>query len=469
MTLETRLETFAGIGPTRAKALKKLGLETVGDLLTYYPRDYEDRSRLYTILEAPVGEACCVSALVAEAPTTSRIRKGLSLTKCKIVDGTGQAQVTFFNQEYVRQALVAGESYIFYGVVEAAGRRRQLTNPVFEREGRARFTGRIMPVYPLTAGISNNLLAGLALQSVESCADQLPDQLPTQVRLAHNLCTTEYACQNAHFPTDLAALEVARRRLVFEELFTLSCGMAFLRKRRDKAAGQVFPQKRVEEFLALLPFTPTGAQRKAMDELARDLTAGRPMNRLIQGDVGSGKTAVAAYGAWLAFAGGFQSAMMAPTEILAHQHYETLSKLLAPAGIRVGLLTGSLPAADKKAVRAALAAGDIHLIVGTHALLSEGVEYQNLALVITDEQHRFGVGQRSALSSKAKGMTPHVLVMSATPIPRTLALLIYGDLDVTIMDELPAGRTPVETFLVGEDKRQRMYGFVRKQVQEGRQ
>ena len=467
MELKTGLETFPGIGPTRAKALKKLGLETVGDLLTYWPRDYEDRSRIYTIAGAP-GEPCCVSAMVADTPTTSRVRKGLSLTKCRIVDGSGSANVTFFNQEYVRQALTVGESYIFYGKMETAGRHRQLTNPVFEREDRARFTGRIMPVYPLTAGVSNNLLAGLSLQAVENCAGELPDQMPTEVRLDHNLCTMEYACRNAHFPENGEALAVARRRLVFEELFTLSCGMALLRRRRTGARGRVFPAGAAEGFEALLPFVPTGAQRRAMAEISADLTSGKPMNRLVQGDVGSGKTAVAAYAVWLAHAAGCQAAMMAPTEILANQHYETLTRLLAPAGIRVGLLTGSLPAAEKKAVRKALAAGEIDLVVGTHALLSEGVEYADLGLVITDEQHRFGVGQRSALSSKAK-TAPHVLVMSATPIPRTLALLIYGDLDVTIIDELPAGRKTVDTFLVGEDKRQRMYGFVRKQVSEGRQ
>lgn len=468
MTLNTPLDSFAGIGTVRARALKKLGLATVGDLLRYYPRGYEDRSRLYTIREAPAEEPCCVSAMVAAPPTTARIRKGLSMTKCKIVDGSGTAQVTFFNQEYVRQALVAGESYIFYGKMEGRGSRRQLSNPVFESEGRARFTGRIMPVYPLTAGISNNMLAGLALQCVEGCVDRVKEFLPDEIRRAHTLCTAEYACQNAHFPTDLGALEIAKRRLVFEELFTLSCGMAFLRKRRDKSVGVLLGTGTVAEFEELLPFTPTNAQRRAMEEIARDVVSGRPMNRLVQGDVGSGKTAVAAYGGWLAHRGGYQAAMMAPTEILARQHYETLSKLLAPAGIRVGLFLGSQSAAEKRAARQALAEGEIHLAVGTHALLSEGVEYQNLGLVITDEQHRFGVGQRSALASKAK-TPPHVLVMSATPIPRTLALLIYGDLDVTVIDELPAGRTPIDTFLVGEDKRQRMYGFVRKQVGEGRQ
>ncbi len=468
MDLATRLDTFPGIGPARAKALARLGLETVGDLLSYYPRAYEDRTRMYTISNAPADLPVCVSAMVADSPSVSRIRKGLNVTKCRIVDHTGSAQVTFFNQDYVRHALIPGESYIFYGKLEVMGRHRQFTNPVFEREGRTRFTGRIMPVYPLTAGVSNNLLAGLALPCVETCAQLVPDRLPSGVRLAHGLCTAEYACQNVHFPADQEALDVARRRLVFEELFFLSCGMAFLRRRRAGAEGRTLPRREPREFLSLLPFTPTGAQLRAMEEIAGDLSSGRPMNRLVQGDVGSGKTAVAAYAAWTAYAAGVQTAMMAPTEILAHQHFDTLNKLLSPAGMKIGLLTGSMKAAEKRSVRTALAAGEIHLIVGTHALLSEGVEYADLGLVITDEQHRFGVGQRSALSSKAK-TAPHVLVMSATPIPRTLALLIYGDLDVTVMDELPPGRTPVETYLVGEDKRQRMYQFVRKNVAQGRQ
>ncbi len=468
MERNTRLDNFPGVGPAKFKALNKLGLETVGDLLTYWPRAYEDRSRIYSIVEAPLDEAVCVSAIVAEAPVTAYIRKGLNTTKCRVVDGGGSIYVTFFNQEYVRRALTAGESYIFYGKLEAMGRRLTMTNPVFEREDKARFTGRIVPVYSLTAGVSNNLLAGMALRAVEECAGQLPDRLPAGLRIGHALCTMEFACRNAHFPADQEALAVARRRLVFEELFTLSLGMTFLRSRRTGVPGQMFPTREMDDFLALLPFAPTGAQRRAMAELERDLTSGRPMNRLIQGDVGSGKTAVAAYAAWLAHAGGFQTAMMVPTEILAHQHFETLGRLLAPAGVRVGLLTGSLKAKEKKALHAALAAGEIDLVVGTHALLSAGVEYANLGLVITDEQHRFGVGQRSALASKAQ-TPPHVLVMSATPIPRTLALLIYGDLDVTVIDELPPGRTPVETYLVGEDKRARMYNFVRRHVEEGRQ
>ena len=398
----------------------------------------------------------------------AHIRKGLSISKCRIADASGVAEVTFFNQDYVRQALTVGEEYVFYGRVERFGSKRQMANPTFERLDRTRFTGRIMPVYPLTAGVSNNLLSGLVLRAVEECAGQVIDDLPAQVRQAHSLCTAEFSRRHVHFPDDEEALALARRRVVFEELFLLACGMAFLRSRRGDVAGQSFPRADMEEFLALLPFAPTGAQRRAMEELAVDLTGEKPMNRLIQGDVGSGKTAVAAYAAWLAHKGGFQTAMMAPTEILARQHYETLAKLLSPAGIRVGLLTGGLKAAEKRAAHAALASGEVDLMVGTHALLSAGVEWANLGLVITDEQHRFGVGQRSALSSKAK-TPPHVLVMSATPIPRTLALLIYGDLDVTVLDELPPGRTPVETYLIHENKRERMNGFVRKQVSAGHQ
>ena len=468
MELTTALTEFHGVGQARARALAKLGLTTAGDLLEYFPRDYEDRRQFYDIAQAPEGLPVCISALVAAPPTTAHVRKGLSISKCRIADGSGVAEVTFFNQDYVRQALTVGEEYVFYGRVERFGSKRQLTNPTFERLDRTRFTGRIMPVYPLTAGVSNNLLSALVLRAVEECADQVVDDLPPQVRQEHSLCTAEFSRRHVHFPSDEEALALARRRVVFEELFLLACGMAFLRSRRGDVAGQRFPKADMEEFLALLPFAPTGAQRRAMEELRVDLTGERPMNRLIQGDVGSGKTAVAAYAAWLAHRGGFQTAMMAPTEILARQHYETLSKLLSPAGIRVGLLTGGLKAAEKRSAHAALAGGEVDLMVGTHALLSAGVEWANLGLVITDEQHRFGVGQRSALSSKAQ-TPPHVLVMSATPIPRTLALLIYGDLDVTILDELPPGRTPVETYLIHENKRERMNGFVRRQVEAGRQ
>ena len=470
MELNTPLTALPGVGPARARSLEKLGLRTVGDLLCYYPRDYEDRTKRYAIAQAPADTPVCVSAMVAETPRLSRIRKGLELTRVKVVDGSAAMTLTFFNQSYVRDALVPGQEYIFYGRVEGDRGGRQMTNPVFEREDRARFTGRILPVYPLTAGVSNNLLAGLAQRAVEECACQVAETLPADLLEAHDLAPAEFSCRSIHFPQDFGALARAKRRLVFEELFTLSAGLALLRRRRSGGEGPAFPACDPADFYALLPFAPTEAQRRTIAECAADLTSGRPMNRLIQGDVGSGKTAVAAACAWMAFRSGWQAAMMAPTELLAEQHYRSLSALLAPAGMRVGLLTGSMRAGDKKKVYAALEAGEIDFVVGTHALLSGPVAFRRLGLVVADEQHRFGVEQRAALAAKGNPkIRPHVLVMSATPIPRTLALIIYGDLDVSVIDQLPPGRLPVKTVLVGESKRQRMYGFVREQIGQGRQ
>jgi len=468
ITPDTPLTQFPGVGEVRAKKLEKLGLTAASHLLTYYPRDYEDRRQLHTIRSAPPDGRVCITAMAAERPRRSRIRQGLELVQLKAVDQTGVLYLTFFNQGYVERAIQAGEEYIFFGTVEEQGRRRSMTNPIFERADRQSFTGRIMPVYPLTAGISNHLMASLTRQAL-ACAQDFPEHLPQSIRQAHSLAGAEFSIRNIHFPEDDGALELARRRLMFEELFYLSVGLAFLKGRRDSGGpGQVIPTRPTEEFLSLLPFAPTAAQRRVMEEVAADLAAGRPMNRLVQGDVGSGKTVIAAHAGWLTARAGRQAALMAPTEVLAEQHYRSLSALLAPAGVRVGLLTGSLPAARKRAVRTALAAGDIDFIVGTHALLSQGVDFRSLALMIADEQHRFGVAQRAALAAKGSA-APHVLVMSATPIPRTLALIIYGDLDVSVIDQLPPGRTPVETYVIREDKRQRMYNFVRKQAAEGRQ
>ena len=500
MALEARtpLTQLPGIGPAKGRALARLGLTRLGDLLDHFPQRYEDRRRCWTVRQAPLDQPCCVSAMVAEVPRLSRVRKGLELVKVKAVDHTGVLHLTFFNQAYLKNALSPGVTYVFYGKVEELGRARAMTNPVFEREGEGRFTGLIMPVYPLTAGISNHLMASLARRAVEVCAPGLEEVLPEDLRLAHGLCQVEYTYQNIHFPKDFEALELARRRLVFEELLVLTCGMALLKERRSQGAGRVMDRGRVEDFLALLPFAPTGAQRRAMADMAADLASGRAMNRLVQGDVGSGKTAVAAFGAWMCAQNGCQCALMAPTELLAEQHARTLDGLLAPAGVRVGLLTGSVKGAARKTLLANLRSGGVDVVVGTHALFSQGVEYAGLGLVIADEQHRFGVAQRAALAAKGAAAQKenyaefapagadqdisipteaassfstetHTLVMSATPIPRTLALIIYGDLDVSIIDELPPGRTPVATFVVGEDKRQRMYGFVRRQVGEGRQ
>ena len=467
ITLDTPLTQFAGVGEVRAKKLEKLGLRRCADLLTYFPRDYEDRREIYTIRAAPLGQRVCISAVAAEHPHFSFIRKGMELVKLKVRDLDGVLHLTFFNQSYVERALRAGEEYIFYGVVEEQGGRRTMVNPIFERAGKQNFTGCIVPVYPLTAGITNHLLCSLTQQAVAACAKDMPETLPRGVRTDHELAQVEFSYRNIHFPESFEALELARRRLTFEELFYLSAGLAMLKERRGEVTGCTIPHRPAEEFLALLPFSPTRAQRRVMEEIAENMASGRPMNRLVQGDVGSGKTVVAAYAAWLAAGAGYQSALMAPTEVLSEQHYRSLSALLEPAGMRVELLTGSLSPAAKKKIKQALAVGEIDLLIGTHALLSQGVEFQRLGLMVADEQHRFGVSQRAALA--AKGSAPHVLVMSATPIPRTLALIVYGDLDVSVIDELPPGRTPVSTYVIREDKRARMYNFVRKLVGEGRQ
>lgn len=466
--LRTSLRELSGVGPTRAKYLEKLGLITVSDLLDYYPRSYEDRRRMSTIAAAPEGLPVCLTLMVIERPQLSHIRKGLELVKVRFGDDTGSLTATFFNQSYLKDAFQVGETYLCFGKVEGYSKRWRMTNPVCERADRVKFAGRILPVYGLTKGISNYLLANLALRCVEDCAGQVEETLPHELRQSHALATKEFACRNIHFPADENALEIARRRLIFEELFFLTCGMALLRRRREKAAGVVFSIPETENFLSLLPFSLTGAQRRVMDEIARDLSSGAPMNRLVQGDVGSGKTMLAAYGAWVTAKNGYQCALMAPTELLAEQHFRSLAPLLEQAGVRAGLLTGAVKGKARKELYAALESGTLDLVIGTHALLSEGVHFAKLGLVVTDEQHRFGVAQRAALAAKAQ-ITPHVLVMSATPIPRTLSLVIYGDLDVSVIDELPPGRTPVETFVVGEDKRQRMYGFIRKLVREGRQ
>ncbi len=463
------LASLSGVGPVRSGKLAKLGLERLEDVLWHFPQRYEDRRRIVTVREAQEGQMCCVKAMIAQPPQLSRVRSGIELVKVKCVDQTGVLHLTFFHQSYLRHTFSPGDTYIFYGKVERLGRGISMVNPLFEKEGEERYTGRIVPVYPLTAGIHNALMMNLARLSVDQVAPTVEEVLPLWVREKYHLCQQEYALQNIHFPQDFEGLEWARKRLIFEELLTLTCGLAMLKGRRQSFDGMVLERRAPEEFCRLLPFSPTQAQRRAMEDIFRDVTSGQSMNRLVQGDVGSGKTAVAAYGAWVAALSGAQCALMAPTELLAEQHHRTLSGLLGPSGIRVELLTGSVKGAARKKVLQGLASGEIQVLVGTHALFSQGVEYHRLGLVIADEQHRFGVAQRGALAAKGGNLPPHVLVMSATPIPRTLALMIYGDMEVSIIDELPPGRTPVSTYVVGEDKRQRMYGFVRAQVGQGRQ
>ena len=469
LTLHTPLTALKGVGPAKEKALAKLGLAAVADLLAYFPRDYEDRTLRENIQTLPLEEPVCFAAMVAAPFHTTFIRKGMDLTKGRVVDAAAQVDVTFFNQPYVRSALTPGETYYFYGKLTGTGRRRQMVNPYFERAGQNTFTGGIMPVYPLTAGITAKFMGNLQ-KTAAQCVPQIQETLSDDLRAAYDLAPADFSYRAIHFPQSWEELEKARRRLMFEELFCLNLGLTLLRGRRSQQEAVPFEKQDLEAFTASLPFTLTDAQLRSAREAAADLKQPVPMNRLLQGDVGSGKTVVAAACAFLAWENGCQSALMAPTELLAQQHLKTMETLLGQTGMRVSLLTGSMTAAQKRKCREALESGEIDLIVGTHALLSEGVEFRRLGLVITDEQHRFGVDQRAALSAKSGGaQRPHVLVMSATPIPRTLALMIYGDLDLSVIDQLPPGRTPVDTMLIGEDKRQRLYGFVRKQVGLGRQ
>ena len=466
--LQTDVRYIKGIGEKKAQALNKLGIFTLYDLVSFFPRRYEDRSQYKPIALTQDGESVCICALVADNPQLSRIRRGLDLVRFKAVDESGEVNITYFNQPYVKDNLRRGDAVVFYGRIEIKGTRRSMTNPVYEREGMEnRVTGRIIPIYRLSAGLNQRLLMQSVRQGLDSCGGLLPEILPESVRERNQLVQARYAYENIHFPADFGALELARRRLIFEELFVLACALGRIRGERVRDGGIPVREADLEEFWASLPFRPTNAQRRAVEQAVADMSAGTVMNRLVQGDVGSGKTLVAAALIWYVWKSGLSSAFMAPTEILAEQHCETLTHLLGPFGLRVGKLTGAMTAKEKRAVKAALKEGELDLIIGTHALFSADVEYQNLGLVVTDEQHRFGVEQRAALIGKTG--RPHVLVMSATPIPRTLALIIYGDLDVSIIDELPPGRQKVDTFAVDESYRARLNGFIRKLTGEGRQ
>lgn len=466
--LSTDVRYIKGVGEQRAKALARLGVRTLGDLLDYFPRAYEDRTAVRPIAELAVDETACVRAMAAAEPRLTRVRRGLDLVKLRIVDESGSADVTFFNQSYVRDQLVPGESYVFYGKAGGNLLRKTFTNPVFEREDRAgTVTGRILPLYRLTHGISNKLVVSAMECALNACGDMLPELLPAEITERYELAKVGFTYRNIHFPSDPHSLELAKRRIAFENLFVRACAVQKMRETQQQVKGQYIPTPSMEEFFDSLPFSPTGAQRRAIDEMLCDMASGKRMSRILQGDVGSGKTLVAAALLWAVQRAGYQSAFMAPTEILAQQHAKTLQEFLDPFGINVLLLTGSMKAKEKSAVKAALAGGSCHIVVGTHALLTEDVEFCNLALTVTDEQHRFGVAQRSTLHDK--GAHPHILVMSATPIPRTYALVIFHDLAVSVLDELPPGRKKVDTFAVTESYRPRLNGFIRKQVEEGHQ
>ncbi len=466
--LDENIQYIRGVGEKKAKLLEKLGIHTLRELVSYFPRAYEDRRVIYSISDAPIDIPVCVRAMVAATPLGTRVRGGRDVLRLRAVDDGGSLDIRYFNQSYLKNTLKPGLYYIFYGRVTLLHGRRCMTNPEFEAADNAGLvSGRILPIYRLTSGIGRKALVSIMQNALELCGDELPNALPEPVRERLQLAQSRFCYHNIHFPEGDGELQLARQRLVFEELFVLAAALGRMRGRRAGREGLRFARSDLQPFWASLPFAPTNAQRRAVEEAIRDMTGGQPMNRLLQGDVGSGKTLVAAALIWLCAENGCQAAFMAPTEILAEQHHTTLSAMLAPFGLRVVRLTGSMTAREKREALALLASGGAQLAVGTHALLSEAVQFANLGLVVTDEQHRFGVEQRGALT--AKGTHPHVLVMSATPIPRTLALILYGDLDASILDELPPGRQKVDTFAVGEDMRERIWRFVRRLVGEGRQ
>ena len=456
-----------GVGEAKAKLFANLNIFTLGDLICHFPRGYEDRTKLVTISELSPDVPACFRATVMNNPRTAHIRKGLDMTKVQLADTTGRLNVTFFNNRFAAGQLEYGREYIFYGAVSGDFVGYNMTNPVFENpDSPGLTTRRVLPIYPLTAGLTNAAVGKAVLQALAVC-DPPAEILPEAVRAEYGILPAEEAYHAIHQPRDMEQAVQAKKRLIFEEFFVFSAGLSLMRSSRAEKKCTPYHNFNMKPFYGSLPFALTGAQSRAVEEILSDFRSGKPMNRLVQGDVGSGKTMVAAAAAYCAAGNGAQTALMAPTEILAEQHYASLSKLFAPLGITVDLLTGSMTVRQKREARERLASGETQVVVGTHALLTDATRFLRLGLVIADEQHRFGVAQRSKLPEK--GEDPQLLVMSATPIPRTLALLMYGDLDVSILDELPPGRQTVETFLVGESYRARINAFIRKQVAEGHQ
>ena len=465
--LSDPITILKGIGPAKAKLFNQLNIFTLEDLVCHFPRGYEDRTRLVPIEKLQPDVPACFRAMVMNTPRTSHIRKGLDLTKVQVADHTARLNLTFFNNRFAAEQLRYGQEYIFYGAVTGDFIGYNMTNPVFEGlDSQPVTTRRILPVYPLTAGLTNAAVLRAVRQALAIC-DAPEEIIPAPIRERYGILPAELAYAAIHEPEDLAQAEQAKRRLIFEEFFVFSAGLSLMREARADKRCPVYDNRNLQPFYGALPFELTGAQKRVIGQILEDFSLGRPMNRLVQGDVGSGKTMVAAAAAYCAVTNHYQAALMAPTEILAEQHYASLSRLLEPLGIRVGLLTGSLTAKNKAHLRERVAAGELDLIVGTHALVTDKTVFASLGLVITDEQHRFGVNQRSKLS--AKGDAPHLLVMSATPIPRTLALLMYGDLDVSVLDELPPGRQTVDTFLVSESYRPRINAFIRRHAEAGNQ
>lgn len=463
--LDSDIQYLKGVGPAFAKKFAKLGIHTIRDLLLHYPRRYIDYSKPYTVVSAPFDVDCCVKATVLQRDPDRRVKGGRMLSHVIASDDTGILSLSWFNAPYAAQKLEPGTEYYFEGRVGGTLTRREILHPIIRTEEQVAAVP-LLPVYGATEGLPAARITR-CVQTALAYVDQLEDPLPPALLTKYRMPAKAEAVRAIHSPRDAADAAAARRRLIFEELYLLQLGIFLLRGHGRQATGAPMRPMDLEPFWRSLPYAPTGAQRRAAAEITADLCGETPMNRLLQGDVGSGKTLVAAAAIWFAAQNGWQSAMLAPTEILARQHAANLADRLEPFGVNVTLLVGGMKASEKRVALAAIADGRAGLVVGTHAVLTDSVVFHNLGLAIVDEQHRFGVRQRGILAGKARN--PHLLVMSATPIPRTLGLLMYGDLDISVLDELPPGRKPVRTWFITGRKRRDMYGYLEKQIAAGHQ
>ena len=465
LTPDTPVRYLKGVGPKTAERFEKLGILTLSDLLCHYPRRYLDFSKPYSIAEAPADTECVVKAEVFAKPGGRILPGGRRMERITAGDDVSSLEITWFNNPYAAQKLELGQEYYFQGIVTGGMLRRQMVNPQVRTDAQVK-SSPFEAVYPQTEGLTSSAIAKCVRQLLPH-AELLPDPLPSEMLKKYRLLSKADAVRAIHCPATEEEAFAARRRLIYEELLVLQLGIGRMKNHGAASTGAPMKKADASPFWESLPFSPTGAQRRAVEEILTDMSDETSMNRLLQGDVGSGKTLVAAAAIWACIRAGYQAALMAPTEILASQHAENLNRLLSPFGMRVALLTGGMKAAARRTTLAAIRDDEADLIVGTHAILSEGVEFARLGLAVVDEQHRFGVRQRGLLAEKAAN--PHLLVMSATPIPRTLGLLMYGDLDISILDELPPGRKPVKTRCITGKKRADLYGFLDREIDSGRQ
>lgn len=469
MKLEDNVQFVKGVGEARAKLLNRLGIFNLKDLITYYPRNHEDRSISKKICEVTDGEEVLIEAMPVTRVAEIRIRKGMTILKMNVRDDTGVCQITWFNQSYLKSLFKPGEYYKFYGKVSVKNGKVEMSSPVYDKLENSKNTGRIIPIYPTTLKMSQATLRKIIENGLQAAESEVYETLPEYIKKDYKLCDLKSAISQIHFPDSLDSFQVARRRLVFEELITMQLALLALKNQytRDVRGITFDKDAKMSDVINMLPFPLTKAQARVLEEIDKDMESDKPMNRLLQGDVGSGKTVLAIISAYKCVKSGYQAAIMVPTGILAEQHLESFNEILTSFGIRSELLVSGIPKKKKDDILTRLREGEIDVVIGTHALLQENVVFKNLGLVVTDEQHRFGVRQRSTMAEK--GNNPDVLVMTATPIPRTLALILYGDLDISIIDELPPNRKPIDTFAVKKNMEDRVNLFIKQNIDEGRQ